>query len=44
MFLVANALRKLGGSVVAENRPVGGALVTLNLPLAALTIGDLKHV
>jgi two-component system sensor histidine kinase RegB len=44
LFLVANALRKLGGSVVAENRPVGGALVTLNLPLAALTIGDLKHV
>lgn len=44
LFLVVNALRKLGGSVVAENRPVGGALVTLNLPLAALTIGDLKHV
>lgn len=44
LFLVVNALRKLGGSVVAENRPVGGALVTLNLPLAALTIGDRKHV
>jgi two-component system sensor histidine kinase RegB len=44
LFLVVNALRKLGGSVAAENRPVGGALVTLNLPLAALTIGDLKHV
>lgn len=44
LFLVVNALRKLGGSVAAENRSVGGALVTLNLPLAALTIGELKHV
>jgi two-component system sensor histidine kinase RegB len=44
LFLVVNAVRKLGGTVVAENRPVGGALVTLSLPLSALAIGARKHV
>ena len=41
LFLVVNAMRKLGGSVEAGNRAEGGALVTLTLPLAALTMeGD----
>lgn len=37
LFLVMNVLRRLGGSVVARNRPEGGASVTLRLPLAALS-------
>jgi two-component system sensor histidine kinase RegB len=37
LFLVANVARTLGGSVVARNRPGGGAIVTLTLPLAAIT-------
>ena len=43
LFLVANAVRKLGGSVSAGNRPQGGAMVILNLPLAALAIGASDH-
>jgi two-component system, sensor histidine kinase RegB len=43
LFLVANAVRKLGGSVSAGNRPQGGAMVILNLPLAALAIGARDH-
>jgi two-component system sensor histidine kinase RegB len=38
LFLVVNVLRKLGGAVTAANRPEGGAIVTLSLPLAALSI------
>lgn len=38
LFLVVNVLRKLGGFVSAENRPQGGAVVALHLPLAALAI------
>jgi two-component system sensor histidine kinase RegB len=38
LFLVVNVLRKLGGEVKAENRPGGGARVTLLLPLAALML------
>lgn len=37
LFLVVNAIRKLGGSVVAANNPGGGASVTLSLPLAVLS-------
>ena len=44
LFLVVNVVRKLGGFVSAGNRPQGGAVVTLNLPLAALAIGASKHV
>ncbi len=44
LFLVVNAVRKLGGSVMADNRPVGGAVVTLSLPLSALAIGAHRHV
>jgi two-component system sensor histidine kinase RegB len=40
LFLVANVARTLGGSVVAQNRPEGGAMVTLTLPLSALTLED----
>jgi two-component system sensor histidine kinase RegB len=43
LFLVVNVVRKLGGRVTAENAPDGGAVVTLYLPLAALTIED-AHV
>lgn len=39
LFLVVNVVRKLGGQVTAENRPQGGAAVTLVLPLATLAIG-----
>ena len=35
LFLVSNVVRKLGGTVTAENRVEGGAAVTLRLPLAA---------
>ena len=40
LFLVVNVVRKLGGRVTAENAPEGGAIVTLYLPLATLTIED----
>ena len=40
LFLVANVARTLGGSVVARNRTEGGAMVTLTLPLAAITLEE----
>jgi two-component system, sensor histidine kinase RegB len=40
LFLVANVARTLGGSVIARNRPQGGAMVTLSLPLAAITLEE----
>ncbi|WP_084197263.1 ATP-binding protein [Solimonas soli] len=40
LFLVVNVVRKLGGRVEARNVEGGGAMVTLRLPLAALSIGD----
>ena len=40
LFLVANVARTLGGRVVAQNRPEGGAMVTLTLPLSALTLEE----
>ena len=40
LFLVANVARTLGGSVTARNREAGGALVTLTLPLAAITLDE----
>jgi two-component system, sensor histidine kinase RegB len=39
LFLVVNVVRKLGGTVAAQNRSEGGAAVTLNLPLATLAAG-----
>lgn len=38
LFLVVNVSRTLGGTVSASNRPQGGALVRLTLPLAAVTL------
>ncbi|MCA0302774.1 MAG: sensor histidine kinase [Proteobacteria bacterium] len=38
LFLLASAVRKLGGSVVACNRAEGGASVELRLPLASLSL------
>jgi len=40
LFLVVNVVRKLGGFVKAHNRPEGGAVVTLNLPLGALALDN----
>jgi two-component system sensor histidine kinase RegB len=40
LFLVVNVLRKLGGSVTAGNRPEGGAIVTMSLPLASIQPGE----
>ncbi|ETR78764.1 histidine kinase [Afipia sp. P52-10] len=37
LFLVVNVVRKLGGTVAADNPPEGGARVTLTLPLASLS-------
>nr|WP_068832580.1 ATP-binding protein [Polaromonas jejuensis] len=39
LFLVVNVARTLGGSVTARNRSGGGAIVTITLPLAAITLG-----
>ncbi|MBC7585502.1 HAMP domain-containing histidine kinase [Tardiphaga sp. vice352] len=38
LFLVVNVLRKLGGQARAANRPAGGAVVELSLPIAALSV------
>jgi two-component system sensor histidine kinase RegB len=40
LFLVANVARTLGGGVAARNREEGGAMVTLTLPLAAITLDE----
>jgi two-component system, sensor histidine kinase RegB len=40
LFLVVNVARTLGGNVVARNREEGGAMVTLTLPLATLTLEE----
>ena len=37
LFLVVNVVRKLGGAVEATNAAIGGAVVTLRLPLASLS-------
>lgn len=36
LFLLVNVLRTLGGTASAENRPEGGALVRIRLPLDAI--------
>ncbi len=38
LFLVVNVLRKLGGHVVTANRPTGGAIVELHIPISALAV------
>jgi two-component system sensor histidine kinase RegB len=40
LFLVMNVARTLGGSVTAANRPEGGAVVTLALPLSAIMLAE----
>ena len=40
LFLVVNVARTLGGSVAARNRAEGGAVVTITLPLAAITLDE----
>ena len=40
LFLVANVARTLGGNVAARNRDEGGAMVTLTLPLTAITLEE----
>jgi len=47
LFLVVNVVRKLGGTVTADNDPRGGAVVRLDLPLARLSAApqeDQDHV
>jgi two-component system sensor histidine kinase RegB len=41
LFLVGNVVRKLGGSLSASNKEGGGAQVTLQLPLSAISLGGL---
>jgi len=36
LFLVANVLRQLGGRMMVDNLPEGGAVVALSIPLSAL--------
>jgi two-component system, sensor histidine kinase RegB len=43
LFLVVNVVRKLGGTVRARNLAEGGAEVTLELPLATLTLEPADH-
>ena len=38
LFLVVNVARTLGGAVAVANRPQGGAVVTMTLPLSAITL------
>ncbi|NEX59968.1 ATP-binding protein [Noviherbaspirillum galbum] len=38
LFLVVNVARALGGKATARNRPEGGAVVEIALPLAAITL------
>jgi two-component system sensor histidine kinase RegB len=40
LFLLVNVLRKLGGRAEARNRIVGGAAVTLTLPLATIGFSE----
>ncbi|RAH99568.1 histidine kinase [Acuticoccus sediminis] len=44
LFLVVNVLRKFGGEARAENRPSGGARVTIRLPLGVLALEGQGHV
>ena len=46
LFLVVNVARTLGGTVAVKNRPEGGAVVTLVLPLQAVILeesGDINR-
>jgi len=43
LFLVVNVARKLGGTVIAENRISRGAMVTIELPLDRLATPATRH-
>ncbi len=43
LFLVFNVVRKLGGIVSVRNHPRGGAVVTLELPIAVLSVAEPVH-
>jgi len=38
LFLVVNVARTIGGTVEAANRPEGGAMVKITLPLSAIVL------
>lgn len=40
LFLVVNVARTLGGRVAVRNRPEGGAIVAITLPLAAVVLEE----
>ena len=40
LFLVVNVARTLGGTVAAHNRPEGGAVVEMTLPLTAIALEE----
>jgi two-component system sensor histidine kinase RegB len=40
LFLVVNVARTLGGRVAVRNRPEGGAIVSIALPLAAVVLEE----
>jgi two-component system sensor histidine kinase RegB len=40
LFLVVNVARTIGGTVEAHNRPEGGAIVKITLPLAAIALEE----
>ncbi|MEI2455263.1 ATP-binding protein [Lysobacter firmicutimachus] len=40
LFLSLNVARQLGGSIAARNREPSGAVVTVSLPLSALTLNE----
>lgn len=43
LFLVVNVVRTLGGTAAARNRPEGGAVVDITLPLAAIALEEEKN-
>ena len=44
LFLVVNVARTLGGKVEARNKPEGGAIVTITLPLASIVLESEEEV
>jgi len=43
LFLSVNVARTLGGRLSAQNRPQGGALVIVTLPMSAIAIEERDH-
>ncbi|MEH6413453.1 ATP-binding protein [Pseudomonas sp. CGJS7] len=43
LFLSLNVVRQLGGSIVPRNREPSGAVVTMSLPLSALSVAEADH-